>query len=75
MKWVFAATLGSKNWLVRNQDNVRPHLKICMFPLGRPTHPSKTGNKKKLLLEIQMKTFESAGFSMSRLAEGKHTYF
>ena len=32
-------------------------------------------NKKKLRSEIQIKTFESAGFSMSRSAEGKHTYF
>ena len=31
--------------------------------------------KKKLRSEIQIKTFETAGFSMSRSAEGKHTYF
>ena len=31
--------------------------------------------KKKFRSEIQIKTFESAGFSTSRSAEGKHTYF
>jgi hypothetical protein len=30
---------------------------------------------KKLRSEIQIKTFESAGFSLSQSAEGKHTYF